>query len=133
MTPDLDLTQDRAHTQQLIESHFVRPIAESLYRFDRKDAEAQLSTLDAMSRDKYLADATLVAVMRDPDRMRPALYAGANELVPSGLGSLTRLQRLAVVTQFTQAFKVLRDSICGNRVDAAIKKLAEADRTAEVH
>ena len=44
-----------------------------------------------------------------------------------------RVQRLAAVTMFSQAFKVLRTSIGGHRVDATLTTLAQADRTAEVH
>lgn len=133
ITQERSLTQDPAHTKQLVDAKFLPLVAEALYRFDRRRPDALLSELDLESQRRYLDDATLMTVMRDPERMRPALYDATNELVPSGIGSLSQLQRLMAVNVFTSAFKVLRDSLGGRRPasTALMAKLAQADRASE--
>ncbi|MDP2320719.1 MAG: hypothetical protein Q8O42_15430 [Acidobacteriota bacterium] len=101
-----DSPQDLAH---------VRRIATELYRFDRRSTEATLDELAAELQQTYLKAATAAAFLGEQERLRPALYDAADQLVPGGIGNLTRQQRAGVVKMFIRAFQVMRDNLCGLR------------------
>lgn len=89
-------------------SFFVRRIANAIYQWDRRDAEAQLDAQDRLVQDNYDRLATIVALQNDERAMRAALYAGADALVVPGLGSLTPKQRGQAVLLFIRGLKAMR-------------------------
>jgi len=117
----------------LVDGFFVERIAAALYQFDRRDPDATLGTLDPVSRRLYEREAAFVAFMRDEQKLRPALYDAANEIVLSGVGSLTRHHRAAAVGSVARMFKTLRAALVGERPaqQERLRKLAEADAQLE--
>jgi hypothetical protein len=130
ISPTAEFRQDRTHTKQLVDAYYIRPVAEALYRFDRRDDQARLDALDPESQQKYVADAMVVAYMRDATKVMPALYYAAEGVTRGGVGSCSRLLRVHIVAILELVFARLRKALSDQAplVEmATFKKLIEAD------
>ncbi len=125
--------------KRLLDARYIDLISQALYRFDRRDPDADFYQLDSVSQDKYRADAAVVAYMRDKDESTPAFYFAADVVTRStGLGSLPRVARQSVVSILDIAFCAYRKALARgadiplHRLDQ-LAKLAEADNEAAKH
>lgn len=125
----------QGNRKRLQDARYIDLISAALYRFDRRDPDADFYLLDSVTQDKYRNDAAVVAYMRDREESTPAFYLAADVITKGALGSFPRLFRLSLITFLDVAFCAYRKALARS---ADIKlhhldllaKLAEADRQA---
>lgn len=123
----------RDEASQIVDAFFVGRIAQELYRADRRDADADLRTMPPAVQERYRQDAAFARCLSRPDRLEPAVYDAANEVVEGGIAALSPQARRGSVQMVRTALRVIRHSLSGLRPAQAArsKRLAEVD--AQLH